>query len=153
MTRSQKKGFSNTSIVVLVVAVLTLTLMATYGSQYIFDEKINPDSNELKDQKTEYEISKLDAEISRIRSETAGSLFSLKLIALFVTVGGAIGGYLVGQSRNTLARINFEDIKSGSCSQARLNSQVFSIRVECQRCQKRSAFPVNKTSPCRSAVY
>jgi hypothetical protein len=112
MTRSQKKGFSNTSIVVLVVAVLTLTLMATYGSQYIFDEKINPDSNELKDQKTEYEISKLDAEISRIRSETAGSLFSLKLIALFVTVGGAIGGYLVGQSRNTLARINFEDRKN-----------------------------------------
>jgi hypothetical protein len=85
------------------------TLLVTYGSQYLIDQKVTASSNSLMDQKTEYEISKLDAEISRIRSDTAGSLFWLKLVALFVTVGGAIGGYLVGQSRTTMAKIGFED--------------------------------------------
>ena len=112
MANSRNIGFSNASIVVLVVMVLILTLVATYGSQYFIDERVVASSEELKDKKTEFEITKLDAEISRIRSDTAGSLFWLKLIALFVTVGGAIGGYLVGQSRNTLAKINFEDRKN-----------------------------------------
>ena len=40
------------------------------------------------------EIDKLAAEIRQIRSDTTGSLFWLKMIALFVTVGGAVGGYL-----------------------------------------------------------
>ncbi|MEP3639060.1 MAG: hypothetical protein ABJN14_17565 [Paracoccaceae bacterium] len=65
----------------------------------------------MGDRKTEFEISKLEAEISRIRSDTAGSLFWLKLVALFVTVGGAVGGYLLGQSLNTQRRLGFEHRK------------------------------------------
>lgn len=62
--------------------------------------------------KDKYEISKLDAEISQIRSETAGSRFALNLIALFVAIGGAVGGYLIGQSSATQARIEFDDRKN-----------------------------------------
>lgn len=106
------KGFSNRNIVVLVVSVFLLILLATYGAQYLIDREIVVSSQKLDDQKKEYEINKLDAEIRQIRSDTAGSLFWLKLIALFVTVGGAVGGYLVGQSRATHARIDFEDRKN-----------------------------------------
>jgi len=106
------KGLSNYTIILIVCCVLLATLVVTYGSQYLIDKKVESSSVDLKDQKTEYEISKLDAEISRIRSDTAGSLFWLKLVALFVTVGGAIGGYLVGQSRSTMAKLNFEDRKN-----------------------------------------
>jgi len=87
-------------------------LLATYGAQYFMVRDIGEFSEKLSGQKTEYEITKLDAEIRRIRSDTAGSLFWLKLIALFVTVGGAVGGYLVGQSRTTHAKLNFEDRKN-----------------------------------------
>lgn len=86
------KGFSNRNIVVLVVSVFLLILLATYGAQYLIDREIVVSSQKLDDQKKEYEINKLDAEIRQIRSDTAGSLFWLKLIALFVTVGGAVGG-------------------------------------------------------------
>lgn len=108
----KKNGLSNYTIVAIVCCFLLLTLFITYGSQYLIDAKVIATSKELGDKKTEYEISKLDAEISRIRSDTAGSLFWLKLVALFVTVGGAVGGYLVGQSRTTLAKLNFEDRKN-----------------------------------------
>lgn len=107
-----KPGPSNSRIISIVAIVFLLILLATYGAQYFFDRDIVVLSEGLSDKKTEYEISKLDAEISRIRSDTAGSLFWLKLIALFVTVGGAVGGYLVGQSRSTQARISFEDRKN-----------------------------------------
>jgi uncharacterized protein YjbI with pentapeptide repeats len=50
------------------------------------------------------QIDKLDAEIRQIRSDTSGSLFWLELAALFVTVGAAVGGYLLGQTRTTLER-------------------------------------------------
>ncbi len=106
------KGISNRKILFLVSFVFLLILLATYGAQYFIDREIVVSSQELSDKKTEYEITKLDAEISRIRSDTAGSLFWLKLIALFVTVGGAVGGYLVGQSRSTQAKLNFEDRKN-----------------------------------------
>ncbi len=39
-------------------------------------------------------------------------MFWLKLIALFVTVGGAIGGYLIGQSRTTQEKLAFENRKN-----------------------------------------
>ncbi|MCP4366877.1 MAG: pentapeptide repeat-containing protein [Deltaproteobacteria bacterium] len=107
-----KRGLSNSRIIFVVSIVFLLILLATYGTQYFIDRDIVVSSKGLADRKTEYEISKLDAEISRIRSDTAGSLFWLKLIALFVTVGGAIGGYLVGQSRSTQAKLNFEDRKN-----------------------------------------
>jgi hypothetical protein len=54
------------------------------------------------------EIDKLNAEIKQIRSDTGGSLFWLKLAGLFVTVGAAVGGYLIGQSRNTRERVEAE---------------------------------------------
>lgn len=107
-----KTGPSNSRIIFIVSIVFLLILLATYGAQFFIDRDIIVSSEGLSDKKTEYEISKLDAEISRIRSDTAGSLFWLKLIALFVTVGGAVGGYLVGQSRSTQAKINFEDRKN-----------------------------------------
>ena len=58
--------------------------------------------------KEEYEIAKLAAEIRQIRSDTYGSLFWLKAVALFVTVGGAVGGYLIGQSKTTERRLEQE---------------------------------------------
>ena len=54
------------------------------------------------------EIDKLDAEIKQIRSDTGGSLFWLKMAGLFVTVGAAVGGYLIGQAKTTKDRLDFE---------------------------------------------
>jgi hypothetical protein len=62
--------------------------------------------------KEQYEIAKLGAEIKQIRSDTSGSLYWLKLIALFVTVGGAVGGYLAGQRHTTKQRLEFENLKN-----------------------------------------
>lgn len=117
MESGTKNGLSKTWIVILVVLALISILLVTYGAQYYFDRyyfdsDIDITSGKLADKKTEYEIKKLDTEISRIRSDIAGSLFWLKLVALFVTVGGAIGGYLIGQSRTTIAKINFENRKN-----------------------------------------
>jgi uncharacterized protein YjbI with pentapeptide repeats len=58
--------------------------------------------------KEEYEIAKLAAEIRQIGSDTYGSLFWLKAVALLVTVGGAVGGYLIGLSRTTQRRLQHE---------------------------------------------
>jgi uncharacterized protein YjbI with pentapeptide repeats len=112
MNNYPNKGLSNSQIIIAIIIIFILILSAAYGTQYLIDKNIKVSSEKLSDKKTEYEISKLDAEISQIRSETAGSLFWLKLIALFVTVGGAIGGYLIGQSRSTQAKLNFEDRKN-----------------------------------------
>lgn len=112
MERPVNKGISNRQIIVLLLSVFLSILLGTYGAQYFIDRDIVVSSHELSEKKTEYEINKLDAEIRRIRSDTAGSLFWLKLIALFVTVGGAVGGYLIGQSRSTQAKLDFEDRKS-----------------------------------------
>jgi hypothetical protein len=107
-----KKGLSNTHIVVLVVVVLGFALATTLGAQYLIELDRTQAGNKAPSAKDSYEISKLDAEIRQIRSDTAGSLFALKVIALFVTVGGAVGGYLIGQSNTTKARISFEDRKN-----------------------------------------
>lgn len=112
MESLSKKGLSSLSIFSLVSALFFLILLVTYGAQYLTDRAIVVTSDQLSDKKTEYEITKLEAEISQIRSDTAGSLFWLKLIALFVTVGGAIGGYLIGQSRATQAKLDFENRKN-----------------------------------------
>lgn len=107
-----KKGLSNTHIVLLLLMVLSFALAITMGAQYASEWDRNLAGNKAPTTKDSYEISKIDAEIRQIRSDTAGSLFALKVIALFVTVGGAVGGYLIGQSRTTLARISFEDRKN-----------------------------------------
>jgi len=54
--------------------------------------------------KEQREVDKLAAEVKRIRSDTEGSLYWLKLAAVFVTVGAAVGGYLVAQSRTVRAQ-------------------------------------------------
>ncbi len=54
------------------------------------------------------EIDKLDAEIRQIRSDTSGSLFWLKMAGVFVTVGAAVGGYLLGQTRTSRERADAE---------------------------------------------
>jgi hypothetical protein len=107
-----KKGLSNSHIVVLVVGALGVALVTSLGAQYVIELDRTQAGNRAPTPKDSYEISKLDAEIRQIRSDTAGSLFALKVIALFVTVGGAVGGYLIGQSRTTQARIGFEDRKN-----------------------------------------
>jgi pentapeptide repeat protein len=58
------------------------------------------------------EIDKLNAEIKQIRSDTGGSLFWLKMAGLFVTVGAAVGGYLIGQARSTKDKLDFEHRQS-----------------------------------------
>jgi hypothetical protein len=55
------------------------------------------------------EIDKLTAEVKQIRSDTAGSLFWLKLAAVFVTVGAAVGGFLIAQSRSARERAAAEE--------------------------------------------
>ncbi|MGH7998554.1 MAG: pentapeptide repeat-containing protein [Brasilonema sp.] len=111
MTR--KVGLTQLTIVVLVVVLIFATVTIVYLSQILVERgaiPINVQANSTT--KQQYEISKVAAEIQRIRSDTQGSLFWLKMIALFVTVGGAVGGYLIGQSRATQARISFEDRKN-----------------------------------------
>lgn len=63
-------------------------------------------------QKERRELDKLTAEISQIRSDTAGSLYWLKLAAVFVTVGSAVGGYLVAQTRSSRERVAAEEAKT-----------------------------------------
>jgi len=54
------------------------------------------------------EVEKLTAEIRNIRSDTAGSLFWLKLAAVFVTVGAGVGGYVISNSRSSRAQVAAE---------------------------------------------
>ena len=95
------------SIAILVVAALIAIYAIIYYSQKAAELGEVPESAE----KGQYEIAKLAAEIRQIRSDTSGSLFWLKAIGLFVTVSGAVGGYLVGQSLNTRKRMDFEHKK------------------------------------------
>lgn len=110
----KKIGLSQITIAILVIVVLLISAGIVYLSQILAEQSafiITPPLN-VTTPKEQYEIAKLAAEIRQIRSDTSGSLFWLKMIALFVTVGGAIGGYLIGQGRSTRARIEFEDRKN-----------------------------------------
>jgi len=62
--------------------------------------------------KEQYEIAKLAAEIRQIRSDTSGSLFCVKTIALFLTVGGSLAGYFVSHNRIANKKIAFENRKN-----------------------------------------
>ncbi|MGD9009226.1 MAG: pentapeptide repeat-containing protein [Desulfobacteraceae bacterium] len=117
-------GLRRRTIVWIVTGTLILITAVIYVSQLFIDNHVSTLSKKMDvisglarnmkniDSKEMMEISKIDAEISKIRSDTLGSLFWLKLIALFVTVGGAVGGYLIGHERATEARIKFEDRKN-----------------------------------------
>src|SRR5882672_3143048 len=120
-----KKGFGldRYGIPILMVLMLLLIIVVVYYSQTISEQTslppiFNPSSNPSSSPssspsfKEQYEIAKLAAEIRQIRSDTSGSLFWLKMIALFVTVGGAVGGYLVGQKQTTKKRLEFENLKN-----------------------------------------
>lgn len=110
----RKTGLSQPLIVFLVVMVLLASIVIIYYSQVLVERQITSLASSLEDAspKEQYEVAKLRAEIQQILSNISGSQFWLKLIALFVTVGGAVGGYLVGQSQATRARIDFEDRKN-----------------------------------------
>lgn len=112
--KDRKLGLSQLTIAMLVILVLLVSVVIVYLSQIQVEQSafnFTPPIN-VTAPKEQYEIAKLAAEIRQIRSDTSGSLFWLKMIALFVTVGGALGGYLIGQSRSTRARIEFEDRKN-----------------------------------------
>ena len=94
----------------LVLAVCLLIIPAVYYSQRWAELTTPPIPT--SGPRVDFETAKLAAEIRQIRSDTSGSLFWLKLIALFVTVGGAVGGYLIGQNRVTKRRIEFENRKN-----------------------------------------
>ena len=112
MSNDLERGLELRTIYWGVAITFVLMVLLAYGSQLFFDSHVVVQSDSLADKKTEYEISKIQAEISRIRSDTAGSLFWLKIFALFVTVGGAVGGFLLGLSRSSIARQRFEERKN-----------------------------------------
>ena len=105
-------GFSEIGIAIIFFFVFLLILVIAYSSQYHVEQNaftsVSESNVSIKELR---EIDKLAAEIKQIRSDTAGSLFLLKVFALFVTVGGAVGGYFVGQSKINRQRINFENQK------------------------------------------
>ena len=108
-------------IAVLVLVLLMISVALVYLSQALVEKDALPPAMTASsstvpvssaERKTQFEMAKLAAEIRQIRSDTGGSLFWLKMMALFVTVGGAVGGYLVGQSQATQKRIAFEHRKN-----------------------------------------
>src|SRR5215470_14629981 len=104
----ETSGFSQKQIMLLVFAVFIVIFVFTYLTQaWVELGAFSSDAGagKLAEQRN---VDKLTAEIRRIRSETGGSLFWLKMIGLFVTVGGAVGGYLVAQDQVTKARNKFE---------------------------------------------
>lgn len=100
----------STRIALAVLGLLIAIGILVYVSQFVVErDALSPAQGpELKEAR---EVDKLSAEIRQIRSDTGGSLFWLKMLGVFVTVGGAVGGYLVGQSRSTRKRLEFEDRK------------------------------------------
>lgn len=102
------KGLTQPVIVALVVlllaAVVAIAFLLQLQAEHDALTPVSGGSN-VREQR---EIDKLNAEIKQIRSDTGGSLFWLKLAGLFVTVGAAVGGYLIGQSRNTRERVEAE---------------------------------------------
>jgi hypothetical protein len=106
----RRKGFlreDKYQIPLLVIIVLVSILLLGYLLQAFVERNALP-PHAASAPKEKYEIAKLAAEIRQIRSDTYGSLFWLKAVALFVTVGGAVGGYLIGQSRTTQTRLQHE---------------------------------------------
>ena len=101
-------GLSDRTIAALVLLVLAAVIAVVYLSQVIVEKGAFSPVTGSVDLKQQREVDKLDAEIRQIRSDTGGSLFWLKLAGVFVTVGTAVGGYLLGQSRNTHKRLELE---------------------------------------------
>src|SRR3954462_13980777 len=77
-----------TILVVFVVVAVAASKFQNHALRNAITEQGSPPAA-LKDQR---EVDKLTAEVEKIRSDTEGSLYWLKLAALFVTVGGAMSG-------------------------------------------------------------
>lgn len=102
---------NNLTIGILILSVCLLLIAVAFFLQSLSEQTSLPPIT-ATGSKEQFEIAKLAAEIRQIRSDTTGSLFWLKMIAIFVSVGGAVGGYLVGQNRVTKKRIEFENRKN-----------------------------------------
>ena len=101
-------GLTQPVIVALVLIVLAATVAIAFLLQLQAERDALTPVEGVTNVREQREIDKLNAEIKQIRSDTGGSLFWLKMAGLFVTVGAAVGGYLVGQSRNTRDRLEAE---------------------------------------------
>lgn len=100
-------------IVLVVLVVLAVMLLMSFLLQSRAERgALSPIVAGSGSAKELREIDKLDAEIKQIRSDTGGSLFWLKMAGLFVTVGAAVGGYLIGQAKTTRDRLDFEHRQS-----------------------------------------
>jgi uncharacterized protein YjbI with pentapeptide repeats len=94
-------------VALLVVLVLGGILAVSFVLQHEAERHALTPAT-VSDLRAQREIDKLNAEIKQIRSDTSGSLFWLKMAGVFVTVGAAVGGYLIGQSRTTRERLEAE---------------------------------------------
>ena len=109
MKALRRIGLNQPVIVALVLIVLAATVAIAFLLQLQAErDALTPVSGGGGTVREQREIDKLNAEIKQIRSDTGGSLFWLKMAGLFVTVGAAVGGYLVGQSRTTRERVEAE---------------------------------------------
>ena len=106
----RNSGLNQLEIVLVVLAIFVASTGIVYWAQAVVEQNAIPATGTAST-KDQFQMAKIAAEIRQIRSDTTGSLFWLKMIGLFVTVGGAVGGYLVGQNAATRARIDFEHRK------------------------------------------
>ena len=114
MKRSLRRLFVlNQPVIVLVVLlVLAVTLFMSFLLQSRAESGALSPIAAGTSAKEQREVDKLNAEIKQIRSDTGGSLFWLKMAGLFVTLGAAVGGYLIGQAKVTKDRLDFEHRQS-----------------------------------------
>ena len=106
---------SESAVALIVLFVFVLAFVGAWLLQARVEQDLPAPGtlpSAVQEQISRYEVERLKAQIKQIRSDTAGSLFWLKMVALFITVGGAVGGYLVGLKGTTRQRIEFEDRKS-----------------------------------------
>jgi Pentapeptide repeats (8 copies) len=99
-------------IVLVVLLVLAVTLLMSFLLQSRAESGALSPIAAGTSAKEQREVDKLNAEIKQIRSDTGGSLFWLKMAGLFVTLGAAVGGYLIGQAKVTKDRLDFEHRQS-----------------------------------------
>jgi uncharacterized protein YjbI with pentapeptide repeats len=98
----------------LVAASVAVVLLVVIALAFLLEDSaqrgaITSGGTPAKGLKERREIDKLTAEVKQIRSDTSGSLFWLKLAGVFVTIGAAVGGYLVAQSRSSRERAEAEE--------------------------------------------
>jgi uncharacterized protein YjbI with pentapeptide repeats len=108
-SRAQRSpGLSQPVIIGLVIFVIVITVATTFVAQFLAERGALTNQAVSKNLNAARQLDKLNAQILQIRSETAGSLFWLKMVALFITVGSAVGGYLIAHTRSTNLRLRFE---------------------------------------------